>query len=332
MRAALALLCAGAVVYATALFPAALDVGLQQSGPVADGPSAPAPSTPAPEPTATPAPTAEPTATPAADTGGSGSSGFPALSFLPQLLGLLTVMALGYVGFLVVRGSEGFDGSGVSLPGLGWLSIPRWFPFTGTLQRIPQLTTTVLLGGAAALSSVAAGVGSVVRGVGGGLAAGLGPLSRMTGRSLVALPSVLGTLALSPGRALSGLTGSGLLTSLRGGIDRPAFLDRDDPTNEDLRSTTDTSADAETPDEPSPPTIQEAWQRLTAAIPVANPAATTPGEYARKAVDIGLPEAPVRRLTDLFRAVQYGGQSASTTRTEAARDALSSIFDGGDER
>nr|WP_254282858.1 DUF4129 domain-containing protein [Halomicroarcula limicola] len=330
----MALLCAGAVVYATALFPAALDVGLQQSGPVADGPSAPAPtpSTPVAEPTATPVPTAEPTATPAADTGGG--SGAPSLSFLPQLLGLLTVLALGYVGLLVVRGGDGFDGGGFGLPGLGfsWLPIPRWLPVTGALQRIPQLTTTALLGGAAALSSVAAGVGRVVRGVGGGLAAGLGPLSRMTGRTLVTLPGVLGTLAVSPGRALSGLTGGGLLASLRGGIDRPAFLERDDPTSEDLRATTETSADAETPDEPSPPTIQEAWQRLTAVIPVANPAATTPGEYARKAVDIGLPEGPVQRLTDLFRAVQYGGRSASTTRTEAARDALSSIFEGGDER
>ncbi|MFC6973992.1 DUF4129 domain-containing protein [Halomicroarcula sp. GCM10025709] len=106
-------------------------------------------------------------------------------------------------------------------------------------------------------------------------------------------------------------------------------MEPDEPTTEDARTTGPTAAAGR---EPEPPSLREAWESMVDLVPVRNPAATTPGEYARKAIDIGLPAAPVRRLTELFRAIEYGGADATSSRTEAARDALDHIRKGGDER
>ncbi|MDS0277060.1 DUF4129 domain-containing protein [Halomicroarcula sp. S1AR25-4] len=329
IRAALALLCAGAVIYATALFPAALDVELQQQAPV-DGTEpapTPAPDTPTATPTPTPTATQTPTPTPAPPDRGGGSGGLPDLSFLPTLVALLGLTAVGYVGVVLVRASDGYGGVDITLPWIGRVSLP----FAGIIQRIPQVTTAVLLTGGAGLARVTAGVGTVVSGVGSGLAAGLVPFARMAGRSLTALPTALVAIAVVPVRSLAGLTGGGLFASFRGGFERPEFMEPDDPTTEDARTASSVPAGTDADDDPGPPSIREAWERLTDAVPVDNPTATTPGEYARRATDVGLPEGPVWRLTELFRAITYGGESPSAGRTEAARDALEDIFGGGDD-
>lgn len=327
IRAALALLCAGAVIYATALFPAALDVALQQEAPVEGTAPTPTP-TPAPDtptPTATPTSTASPTAAPPSDVDGGG--GLPDLSFLPTLLALLGLTAVGYVGLVLVRSSDGYGGTDVRLPWVGRVPLP----FAGVVQRIPQVTATVLLTGGAGLARVAAGVGTVVRGVGSGVAAGLGPVGRIVGRSITALPSALALLAAAPVRSLAGLTGGSLFASLRDGFERPGFMEPDDPTTEDARTAASVPTDSDTADDADPRSIREAWTRLTDAVPVDNPTATTPGEYAREAIAAGFPAGPVWRLTEVFRAVTYGGESPSTGRTEAAREALRDIFGGGDD-
>ncbi|WP_254274035.1 DUF4129 domain-containing protein [Haloarcula marina] len=321
VRAALALLCVCAVVFATALFPAALDVGLDQPAPV-EASTPRATPTPTPTPTATPTPT--PTPVPDASTGGGG--GLPDFSWLSTFFALLGLAAVGYVGVLAVRSSEGVDG-GVLTSLLARLRLPA------IVQRIPQVTTAILLTGSSALATVARGVGSAVRGVGRGLAAGIGPIGRVLGRSLAALPAAAVALIAAPVRSLTGLRGGGFLAPLRGGFDRPAFLRPDDPTTEDARNATDIppAPDESGATDTGPLSVREAWERLVGAVPVSNPDATTPGEYARRAVDSGLPAGPVWRLTDLFRAVAYGGASETNDRITAARDAIEGIFDRGDD-
>jgi hypothetical protein len=336
IRAALALLCAGAVVFGTALFPAALDVDLQPSGPetVGSGTTTPAPSQPTdtgdpatetPTPTPTPTETAVP---PPDENSGDVAPDLGWLALVPKLFGLVVLGGLGYVGLVLARASDIEVGGGLSL---GWLTLPSLpAPIGNALQLIPQVTTTVLLAGATMLGRVATGVGTVAAGVGRGIAAGLGPLGQMAGRSLGALPVAFGALLAAPLQALGSLGSSGgLLASLRGGITRPDFMEPDDPTTEDARTTASTPADDS---EPAPPTLREAWESMIDLVPVRNPAATTPGEYARKAIDIGLPAAPVQRLTELFRATEYGGADTTASRTEAARDALDRIRKGGDDR
>ncbi|MFC7077321.1 DUF4129 domain-containing protein [Haloarcula halophila] len=336
IRAALALLCAGAVVFGTALFPAALDVELQPSGPETVGSDATNPTeslptdtggSPATEtPTPTPMPTE--TAAPPPDDTGDPDPSLGWLALVPKLFGLVVLGGLGYVGLVLLRAADiGVGDSGLSLD---WLTLPSLpAPIGNALQLIPQVTTTVLLAGAAMLGRVAASVGTIAAGLGRGIASGLGPLGRMLGRSLGALPVAFGALLAAPLQALGSLGGSGgLLASLRGGITRPEFMQPDDPTTEDARAVASTPAEESDPD---PPTLREAWEAMVELVPVQNPAATTPGEYARTAIDIGLPAAPVRRLTELFRAIEYGGADTTSSRTEAARDALDQIRKGGDE-
>jgi len=314
IRAALTLLCAGAVIFGTGLFPAALDADLDAGDPIVSTPDATAsdPGTPtrtatptdSPTETATPTPT-ETTAPPPDDADQRGGNPF---SFIPELVGLVMLGGLGYIGFLLVRGLLDVDGSGGgwSFDGFGWLPSVS-LPFAGAVARVPRLTTLVLLSGASALATVGTTLNEIASGVARGVAAGLGPLSRMATRSVSALPGAVGVLIAGPFRALGALGGSGgLLGSLSGGLASPSTLEPDDPTDEDARAAAD--IDDGSARTPPPASVREAWARLTAAVPVSNPEATTPGEYARRAIDIGLPAEPVRRLTALFRRVEYGGE------------------------
>lgn len=338
VRAALALLCAGAVVFGTALFPAALDVELQQTGPeTVDTPAGPATAVPTesgsdgesadPTPTPTPEPTPEPTPVPP-DNDGTGDSG--AFFALSQLVSILvgTAIVIGLLfGFVAAAREAGFDiGGSWNLGIFEHVSLPNIpLPFASVLQRIPQVTTTVLLAGAAMLGRVATGLGSLTAGILDGIAAGLGPLGKMTARSLGGLSTALAALTLAPLRALGALGAGGLFGSLANAFSRPTRPE--DATTADARD----AADVPTA-EPEPPTLTEAWEEMIDLVPVANPSATTPGEYARKAIDIGLPAEPVRRLTALFRSVTYGGAEATGSRTEAARDALDRLRRGGDDQ
>nr|WP_197407776.1 DUF4129 domain-containing protein [Halobacterium noricense] len=68
-----------------------------------------------------------------------------------------------------------------------------------------------------------------------------------------------------------------------------------------------------------------AWREMTEYLDVANPEASTPAEFAAAARDAGMDREHVDELTDLFRAVRYGGAEATDDREQRAVDALRAI-------
>ncbi|WP_424003718.1 DUF4129 domain-containing protein [Haloarcula salina] len=359
-RASLALLCAVAVLFGTALFPGALGVGLDAGGPLdgrSGGPGGPdgtpddgqhrqPSSTPVDAPTADATEQADSTATPEptetetagadadGDTGGRGSLG-------RTVLGLLLLSGIGLVAAGVYRSTRAGAADAGILVGVLPASV-AWAVETTVsaladasagrvISRIPQLTTTALLAGSSAMARVAHGVETVASGVLDGLAAGVVPIAKLSGRGLVQFPQALGALTVAPFQALGGLGGGdGLLSSLRDGVERPSLFgsaaDEGGPSTERAETDEDDGLDVDSL------SVRDAWAAMTERVPVSNPAATTPGEYARAAIERGLPAEPVRRLTDLFRDVEYGGRSQSEDRTAAARDAVERLLRGGDER
>ena len=363
VRAALALLCAVAVLFGTALFPGAIGVEFESSGPLdsrASGPATPdgtgpdeidggptpvatsdrAATTPQAtndEPAATPTPTETATETPAA--GDGEDSGSP---ILVKLFGLALIGGFGIVAVGVIRAASNAEGGGWTDVGL------RLHPIIGklaktvvstvsngtigrTIGRIPKVTTTALLSGSAALSRVGAGISAVSGGILAGLSTGVGSVGTMSLRGVAGLPSALGSLSVAPFRALSGFGGTGgFLASVRSGVDSPSLFGSSDS---EQRQSTATESTSETDDGPDIDSlsVQEAWALLADRVSVSDPETATPGEYARRAIDSGLPAEPVRRLTVLFREVEYGGRSATGDRTESARAALGELLGRGDD-
>jgi hypothetical protein len=366
VRAALALLCAVAVLFGTALFPGALGVEFdsggpldsQQGGPVTpdgtasggvDGSPTPVETrdrtdaTPtsvatsgesAPPVTATPTETA--TETPAAS--GDADSGSP---LLVKLFGLALIGGFGLVAVGVIRAASNGDRDGSTAAGS---LLPVVDKLVGrvagavsdgavgrTIGRIPQVTTAALLSGSAALSRVGKGVSTVSSGVLSGLATGVGSVGTMSLRGVAGLPTALGSLSVAPFKALGGLGGSGgFLASVRSGIDSPSLFDSSDSTSG--RATTTATTETDDGPEIDSLSVQEAWALLAERVPVSDPETATPGEYARRAIDSGLPAGPVRRLTALFREVTYGGKTSTEDQAESARTALRRVLDGGDDR
>lgn len=73
-----------------------------------------------------------------------------------------------------------------------------------------------------------------------------------------------------------------------------------------------------------PVTIQTAWQEFLDYVSL-EPTARTPGELADHAInEDGLPETPVKTMTNTFRAVEYGARSPSD-RLEHVQQALDEI-------
>ncbi|MFC4449114.1 DUF4129 domain-containing protein [Halorussus aquaticus] len=71
--------------------------------------------------------------------------------------------------------------------------------------------------------------------------------------------------------------------------------------------------------------VFRAWREMTDHLDVANPAASTPAEFAGAAVEAGMAREDVDRLTSLFEEVRYGGESATEEREQQALDALRRI-------
>ena len=71
--------------------------------------------------------------------------------------------------------------------------------------------------------------------------------------------------------------------------------------------------------------VYRAWSEMTDLLDVANPASSTPAEFASAAVDAGMARDDVDELTDLFEAVRYGGADATADREQRAVDALRRI-------
>jgi len=81
--------------------------------------------------------------------------------------------------------------------------------------------------------------------------------------------------------------------------------------------------------------VFRAWKRMTEYVDVPEPKSSTPADFARAARDAGMAEEDVALLTDLFRAIRYGGEAPTRDREEQAVEALRKIEaaygDGGDE-
>lgn len=71
--------------------------------------------------------------------------------------------------------------------------------------------------------------------------------------------------------------------------------------------------------------VYRAWREMTAHLDVANPASSTPREFADAAVDAGMAREDVEELTDLFRLARYGGQSVTADHETRALAALRRI-------
>jgi hypothetical protein len=362
VRAALALLCAVAVLFGTALFPGALGVEFGSDGPLDSGSDGPATSdgtapddidgeptpvatsdgtdaTPTPsgetasDGTATPADTATATDTP----GGDANGGTP---LLVKLFGLALVGGFGLVAVGVIRAASDGDRDGSTAAGA---LLPVVDKLVGTvvaaisdgavgrtIGRIPQVTTATLLSGSSALARVGSGISTVASGVLSGLTTGIGSVGTMSLRGLAGLPSALGSLSVAPFKALDGLGGSGgFLASVRDGVDSPSLFGSSDSQSEQS-TTTDATETDDGPDIDSL-SIQEAWALLADRVSVSDPETATPGEYARRAIDSGLPAEPVRRLTVRSREVTYGGKTPTGERTESARDALRQLLGRGED-
>lgn len=336
LRAVLALVAVVALVFGTAHVPAAFGVepaavpedavgsGAAGSGdddegtPTDDGRATPTPTpTPSPTPstaeptedgagsgdsTETPTATPAPTAAASSDRGGSGPS-------WPLLLALLIVAAGGAALF---GGGSGRDDGVGPLPSLPRVSLPR----------LSRLTAT-------ALFQVAGGLARTVEGVAVAAASAstamveVGAAARLLAGGLAAVPRV----AFAPLAALGGFStdslGAGLVQWRRSADDAPT---------DDARDVAGIGAGEDDESaEPDPvDSVAEAWRRLAGRLTVENPDARTPGEYARRAVEAGLPSGPVRRLTRLFREVRYGGRAETDARVARARRALDALRGGDD--
>jgi len=70
--------------------------------------------------------------------------------------------------------------------------------------------------------------------------------------------------------------------------------------------------------------VYRAWWEMTNLLNVPNPDSSTPREFARAAVDLGMDEEDVSDLTTLFEEVRYGRRDAAS-REERALDVLRHI-------
>jgi hypothetical protein len=86
---------------------------------------------------------------------------------------------------------------------------------------------------------------------------------------------------------------------------------------------------ATTADDGGPPVVERAWWSLVSLVGLRRVSRRTPGDVARKAKATGLPDGPVDRLTEAFRAVKYGGRDPEQYADEASR--AEAELDGGDE-
>ncbi|MFC7195684.1 DUF4129 domain-containing protein [Halosimplex aquaticum] len=273
-----------------------------------------APATPTQTPTSTATATASGTIPESDDEGG--------LDFVAIVGGLtlffVLTLALAAVGQVVkaLLGSGGSGGgSALSLGLLGKIGGVRGSP-VGIAARIPQVTMVALVGVSTGTARVLGGAGTLVSEAAGGLAFVIGAGSRSVTSGLGSGIGGLFSLPSAPTFSLSGL-----FSGVRSGGSNVAT--GDSPTA-DARSAT--AIEPESDDEVPIRTVEDAWEAFADPLPVEDPEARTPGEFARLAVERGDPTEAVRRLTRVFRDVRYGGRPPSDDRTRSAVEAVSDIL------
>ncbi|EFW92997.1 hypothetical protein ZOD2009_06559 [Haladaptatus paucihalophilus DX253] len=347
LRAALIALCVLAVIFGASLFPAT-GFGSYPAGPGggnrADTPGAPSagsrstvsagnPSDPGTVATTTAQTTTNSessggsadsetatTTTTAASASQSTSNGTPLLQILGKAVGILVLVGGAFLAVGFRRGTLALDGDG-AIP----LTV-RGIPVGELVGKIPARTMGLVVGFSASIPRLADDAIGLLGEVGRGLAA-----------STVGLGSALGRTIAVMGRGFSGTllaigsVGSGLF-SIPKTLSRPTLSGRSGGKSESRTATNEGTAPAE-PEERGPPSIEEAWESMTEHLPVRRRRTTTPGEYAREAIQRGYPADAVRQLTAAFREVRYGSLPPTANRTKLARAALDKIdrFREGDE-
>lgn len=131
-----------------------------------------------------------------------------------------------------------------------------------------------------------------------------------------------GMLVLFAGLVLLGLFFVGQFT--RGSPDEPPPEPTVDDAAEDVGRAAGRAADR-IEDADLENVVYRAWRDMTEALEEPDSETSTPAEFARAAVAAGLAAEDVRELTDLFRAVRYGGVPVTAEREERARETLRRI-------
>ncbi|QLH84198.1 DUF4129 domain-containing protein [Halosimplex pelagicum] len=114
-----------------------------------------------------------------------------------------------------------------------------------------------------------------------------------------------------------------LVVFLTGHDDRAPAVPEEESADEDPRPAVSPSYDS--PDESA---VTRAWRRLRDRSDADETA--TPGDVAARALDRSLPGDAVETVTDRFRAVRYGGESAGDEREEPAAEAAEALDSVGE--
>jgi len=157
-------------------------------------------------------------------------------------------------------------------------------------------------------------------GGGGGGPGGGGPLGALQ-VSPVAAVAVFGLVLAAVADVLYRASGDQTVTAL--GEDDEG--ERDPADVADLAAAAGEAADRiEQYDEDVDNAVYRAWWEMTSMLAMPNPDSATPGQFADAAVDLGMDECDVERLTELFEEVRYGRRDAAS-REERALDVLRNI-------
>jgi len=165
------------------------------------------------------------------------------------------------------------------------------------LRRLPRALTGVAVGALLALSNL--------------LERAVGQLRRV--ESLAALPGLLVSTLLELIESLRRRAATASLSPLGGGSTAAAG---------------GTASEAAAASGPSSARsrIYDAWETVVDAAPGRRYRTEAPGEVAEEATATGLPEDPVRTITDAFRDVEYG-QRDPEERVGAAESAHATLAD-----
>ncbi|WP_255681819.1 DUF4129 domain-containing protein [Natrinema sp. SYSU A 869] len=71
--------------------------------------------------------------------------------------------------------------------------------------------------------------------------------------------------------------------------------------------------------------FRELWRAFARRVAPGRWRTRTPGEIERRALSKGYPREPVRKLTTLFREVEYGGRPRSRSHRERAAEAYDAV-------
>lgn len=159
-----------------------------------------------------------------------------------------------------------------------------------TFRAVASDLVSALVGLAEAFEETAAAIGDRLR-------------AALAGLSLPGLDAVRNAVGARI-RAI----GAALLTALRWPLRRLRGDEPQQAPGSGAAAGGPTAAGTDTEFEGARGRIRRAWRGLVERAAVARPDTATPGQVAGRALSQELPREPVARLTDAFRAVEYGGE------------------------